>query len=258
VTPERIAEVRARCEAATPADSWDVEPTYTPLGAPSLAAGYWAARGPCHPFPGPSNEHTPSMKAAADANFARAARTDLPEALDEIERSHDSIRRLSLACHNHMADLVELGSLAGCRDDEYPRKAVERAFAEHAEAMRNGGVSLAWAEEQKRITASLEAQLQQAHEVCRVQAASMERDRIWRDAARVEVGDEIRDQISRRFLSMADGLDLAQLSEGTRPVSIAGMRAVLEELDARGGLGLEMHDRIAVALGKPTHRERFP
>jgi hypothetical protein len=113
------------------------------------------------------------MKAAADANFARAARTDLPEALDEIERSHDSIRRLSLACHNHMADLVELGSLAGCRDDEYPRKAVERAFAEHAEAMRNGGVSLAWEEEQKRITAGLEAQLQQAHEVCRVQAAQV-------------------------------------------------------------------------------------
>jgi hypothetical protein len=55
--------------------------------------------------------------------------------------------------------------------DEIER--LQSEAAHHAEAMRNGGVSLAWEEEQKRITAGLEAQLQQAHEVCRVQAAQV-------------------------------------------------------------------------------------
>jgi hypothetical protein len=57
------------------------------------------------------------------------------------------------------------------------------------------------------------------------------RDLIWREAARVEVGDEIWDQISRRFLSMADGLDLATLSDGTRQVSVATLAARIAELE---------------------------
>jgi hypothetical protein len=68
------------------------------------------------------------------AELAVALVRSLPEALDEIER-------------------------------------LRAEAAHHAEAMRNGGVSLAWAEEQKRITAGLEDQVQQAHEVCQKQAA---------------------------------------------------------------------------------------
>jgi hypothetical protein len=69
----------------------------------------------------------------------------------------------------HLAALWDLAT--GLRDalDEIER--LQSEAAHHAEAMRNGGVSLAWAEEQTRITAGLEEQVQQAHEVCQKQAA---------------------------------------------------------------------------------------
>jgi hypothetical protein len=94
---------------------------------------------------GPFGHRVTITEYASDAAFIAAASTALPEALDEIER-------------------------------------LRGEAAHHAEAMRNGGVSLAWAEEQKRITAGLEAQLQQAQEVCRVQAAEIAK---LRDAARL-------------------------------------------------------------------------
>jgi hypothetical protein len=90
------------------------------------------------------------------AELAAALVRSLPEALDEIERL--------------------LASLSAADEDDPLREEIARLRAEaahHAEAMRNGGVSLAWAEEQKRIAAGLEAQLQQAHEVCRQQAAEI-------------------------------------------------------------------------------------
>lgn len=44
------------------------------------------------------------------------------------------VERLKLTCSNYAADLAAMAKLAGVRDDEYPRKAVERALSELTQA----------------------------------------------------------------------------------------------------------------------------
>lgn len=88
VTPERVAELRALADAATPGP-WEYG---TAMCCPDMG---WVD-GPSGRVCGLATKSTHGMN-AEDAEFCAASRTALPEALDEIERlraENDELRHI--------------------------------------------------------------------------------------------------------------------------------------------------------------------
>ena len=127
MSPARIAELRALCDAATPGpwplSSWDCRP-YPRDGHPFCTF----AIGPQHGHPkDPGPEHAAAhLAAVADSVFIAAARTALPELLDEVESdaAAQAFDAIAAAC--------------GCPEWEYPGQLVRdvRAVVAERDALR--------------------------------------------------------------------------------------------------------------------------
>lgn len=80
MTPERIAELRAIIDAATPGP-WDFD-----TSGVTLPDGTYLAWGEMYEVPEYNMRFLSARFKETDANFVAAARTALPEALDAIQR----------------------------------------------------------------------------------------------------------------------------------------------------------------------------
>lgn len=91
MTPARIAELRALCAAATPGP-WEVDGDGRDICGFTDRLG--AANGQS-PYEITENNGFMRNDMAADAAFIAAARTALPEAIDEIERLRAALVRIA-------------------------------------------------------------------------------------------------------------------------------------------------------------------
>lgn len=115
LTKAEIAEMRARCEAATPGPWTDVRPgrdAETGFSKGVIVAAVAPRQGIYADPPGGSYP-------AADQSFIAHARTDLPRLLDELERMREALREIAHECDptdppwaNHEVGRLYIGSLA--------------------------------------------------------------------------------------------------------------------------------------------------
>lgn len=100
ITPEKIAELRKLCEEATP-EPWRTHDIFP------KEFGYAQVFGPISPK---KDFDRIELGLQADASFIAAARTALPELLDEVERLRTDINNLA-SIANHALDKGYLGDV---------------------------------------------------------------------------------------------------------------------------------------------------
>jgi hypothetical protein len=112
VTPERIAELWALCDAATPGP-WTFECLDAGSDEDDASGGCWQV-----PEPLVTASSEGDYLNGRNAWFIAAARTALPEALDEIERLRADLRdAVSAREVEHEVMLVQAGRLQNLRAD---------------------------------------------------------------------------------------------------------------------------------------------
>ena len=91
LTKERLAEIEARCEAATPGPwEWDDEAECMRHGSKPVMMAMW--------YYDKCGEVVVSLDVYdADAEFTAHARQDIPALLDEVKRLREQLKNLDLA-----------------------------------------------------------------------------------------------------------------------------------------------------------------